>query len=108
MLVSKLPNGSIDRWNKTAYNIRKRQECEPSLSEMIEFVDQETTLVNDLMFSRKTLEWYNEKSEKPNGKRYKREKSLAIETKTGGHDIEECNELKKLRSKVFFKGTPNY
>ena len=77
MLVSKLPNGLIDRWNKTAYNIRKRQECEPSLSEMIEFVDQETTLVNDLMFSRKTLEWYNEKSEKPNGKRYKREKSLA-------------------------------
>ena len=63
MLISKLPNGLIDRWNKTAYNIRKRQECEPSLSEMIEFVDQETTLVNDLMFSRKTLEWYNEKSE---------------------------------------------
>ena len=30
------------------------------------------------------------------------------QTKTGGHDIEECNELKKLRSKVFFKGTPNY
>ena len=35
-------------------------------------------------------------------------KSLAIETKIGGHDIEECNELKKLRSKVFFKGTPDY
>ena len=26
MLVSKLPNGLIDRWNRTAYNIRKRHQ----------------------------------------------------------------------------------
>ena len=45
-------------WNRTAYNIRKRQECEPSLSDLIEFVDQETTLVNDPMFSREALECY--------------------------------------------------
>ena len=50
MLASKLPNGLIDRWNRTAYNIRKRQECEPSLNDLIEFVDQETSMVNDPMF----------------------------------------------------------
>ena len=55
MLVSKLPNGLIDRSNRTAYNIR-RQECEPSLSDLMKFVDQETTLVNDPIFSREALE----------------------------------------------------
>ena len=51
MLVSKLPNALIDRWNRIAYNIHKKHECEPNLSDLIEFVDQETTLVNDPMFS---------------------------------------------------------
>ena len=102
MLASKLPNGLINRWNRTAYNIRKRQECEPSLSDLIEFMDPEA------------IEWYSERSEKPNHKRYRRVKSLAIETKTGDspffsarHDTEECDEFKKLsvneRSKVSFR-----
>ena len=114
MLASKLPNGLIDRWNRTAYNIRKRQECEPSLNDLIEFVDQETSMVNDPMFPREALECYCENLEKPNGKRYRRVKSLRIETKinvcslcSARHGIEECDELKKLlcndRSKVFFK-----
>ena len=114
MLVSKLPSGLIDRWNRTTHNVRKRQDCEPSLGDLIEFVDQETTLVNDPMFSRETLEYYSERLKKPNDKRNRRVKSLVIETKIGGcpfcsarHDIEECNEFKKLpvneRSKVFFK-----
>ena len=98
MLVSKLPNGIIDRWNRNAYNIRKRQECEPSLSDLIEFVDKETTLINDPMFSREAIECFSEKSEISNDKRYRRVEWLIIE---------ECDELKKLpvneRSKVFFK-----
>ena len=84
------------------------------MSDLIEFVKQETTLVNDLMFSRESLECYNEKSQKPDEKRCRKVKSLTIETKIGDcplrstrHDIEECDELKKLpvneRSKVFFK-----
>ena len=65
MLVSKLPNGLIDRWNRTAYNIRKRHDREQNLSDLIAFVDEETTLVNDPMFSRNVLEEYNsEKHEK--------------------------------------------
>ena len=38
MLVSKLSNALIDRWNRIAYNIRKRHECEPSLSDLIELL----------------------------------------------------------------------
>ena len=84
------------------------------MSDLIEFVDQDTTLVNDPIFSREALECYSEKSEKPNEKRYRRVKSLAIETIicdcllcSARHDIEECGELKKLPvneiRKVFFK-----
>ena len=104
----------IDRWNRTTYNIRKRQECEPSLSDLIKFMDQETTLVNDPISSREELQGNSERSGKPNGKRYRRVESLAIEGKIGNcpfysarHDIERCDEIKKLQvnesSKVFFK-----
>ena len=89
------------------------------MSDLIEFVDQEATLVNDPMFSREVLECYSEKSEKPNDKRYRRMKSLTIETKIGDcslcsarHDIEKLDELKNLpdneRSKVFFKKKLRY
>ena len=65
MLVSKLPSGLIDRRTQTAYNIRKRHDHEPNLIDLIAFVDEETTLVNDPMLSRNTLEEYNsEKYEK--------------------------------------------
>ena len=84
------------------------------MSDLTEFVDQETTLINDLMFSREALECYSKKSEKANDKGYRRVKLLAIETKNGDcplcsarHDIEECDGLKKTpvneRSKAFFK-----
>ena len=66
------------------------------------------------MYSKEALECYSERSKKTNDKRYKRLKSLEIETKIGvcpfcyaKHDIEECEEFKKLpvneRSKIFFK-----
>ena len=56
MLVSKLPNGLIDKLNIAVYNIHKNHECEPSLGDLTEFMDQETTLVNDPMFSREEIE----------------------------------------------------
>ena len=114
MLVSKLPNALIDRWNRIAYNICKKYECEPNLSDLIEFVDQETTLVNDPMFSQQAIESFNGKREKQPERRNRRLKTLAIEAVeekcpicSSNHDIDECEDLKKLpvdeRSKVIFK-----
>ena len=80
MLVSKLPNGLIDRWNRTAFNIRKNRECEPSLSDLIEFVDQEITLVNDPMFSREAIEIFSGKSEKSLKRKSRKIKTTATET----------------------------
>ena len=78
MMVSKLPNGLIYRWNRCGYNIRKKHECEPFLSDLIELTDQETTLVNAPMFSRKALECYRSKPEKHNDREYRKIKPMAI------------------------------
>ena len=37
--ISKLANGLIYRWNGYGYNIREKHECEPYLSDLIEFID---------------------------------------------------------------------
>ena len=125
MLVLKLPNGLIDRWNRTAYNIRKRHDREPNLTDLIAFVYEETTLVNDPMFSRNALEEYNsekhEKYRKNGSERRRYEKGnhgvKAFATGADGdskcvycsanHDIDECDDFKKLpikeRSKFYFK-----
>ena len=62
----------FDRWNRTAYNIRKKHECESSLSGLIDVVDQETTLINDPMFSKETLECYSRKTEKKSDRKYRK------------------------------------
>ena len=115
MLVSKLPNSLIDRWNRNAYHLRKKQDCEPSLSDLITFVDEETVLVNDPMFSRDALEVYNsEEEDKKNRKDKRRINAFATEADSdkcvycaASHDIDACDDFKKLpikeRSKFYFK-----
>ena len=93
---------------------KKEYECEPNLSDPIELVDQETTLVYDPVFSWQVIESFNERSEEQSKRRNKRLKTLAAEVvekkcpiSSSNHDICECEDLKKLsvddRSKVFFK-----
>ena len=38
MLVFKLHN-ALNNWQNSAYNVCKRDECEPNLNDLIEFVD---------------------------------------------------------------------
>ena len=98
--------------DRTACNIRKKHDCELSLSELAEFVDQETTLVNNSMFSREALECYSGKLEKCYNIKYKKVKSIAIETMIGDYPLksectEDCDEFKGLpvnrESNVFFR-----
>ena len=114
MLLSKLPNGIIDRWNRTAYSIYKNHECEPSLSNLIEFVDQEKTLVNDSTFSQEAIGIFSGKSEKSLERKSRKIKTMATETAVekcpfcgGNHDVEQCEDFKKStvneRSKTFFR-----
>ena len=58
MLISKLPGGLMDRWNRTVQAVRRKQRREPDLQDLIQFVEEETTLVNDSLFSREALHEY--------------------------------------------------
>ena len=55
MLFSKLPNGVADRWNRKALMLRRSEQSEPSLKDFIEFLDEETVLVNGPIFSREAI-----------------------------------------------------
>ena len=46
VLVSKLPGGLRDRWNRTVQGIRRSYDREPCLSDFSGFVNEETILVN--------------------------------------------------------------
>ena len=52
MLISKLPGGLIDGWNRIVQAIRRKQRRKPDFQDLIQFVEEETTLINDPLFSR--------------------------------------------------------
>ena len=64
MLTANLPGGLMERWNRKVQAIRKRHLCEPNLQDLIKFVEEETVLVNDPLFSREALHEYTKDPEK--------------------------------------------
>ena len=52
ILVSKLPGSLRDRWNRKVQVVRRSFGREPCLSDFASFVHEETTLVNDPIFSK--------------------------------------------------------
>lgn len=99
-LVLTLSKCLIDRWNRTAYSFRKNHECDPSLSDLTDFVDRETTLVNYQIFSTDALECYSGKLENHCNRKYREMKSIAKDWQlpfcSAGHNMEESNKLKGL------------
>ena len=59
MLITKLPRGIMERWNRKVLNIR-----EPTLDDMTYFTE-EIVLMNDPLFSREVLADYHTKLECP-------------------------------------------
>ena len=51
----------MDRWNKTVQAIRRKQIRDLDLQDSIQFVEKETTLMNDPLFSREALHEYIKK-----------------------------------------------
>ena len=52
IIVSKLPGSLRDRWNRKVQVVRRSFGREPCLSDFASFVHEETTLVNDPIFSK--------------------------------------------------------
>ena len=45
----------MERWNRKVLNIKRCQVREPTLDDMTDFIEEETILMNDLLFSREAL-----------------------------------------------------
>ena len=71
ILVSKLPGSLRDRWNRKVQTVRKNSGREPCLSDFASFVLEETTLVNDPIFSKDALLEYVQTPEKKHNKKKK-------------------------------------
>ena len=56
----------MDRWNRTVQAIRRKQIRESDLQYLIQFVEEETTLMNDLLFSIEAVHEYARGPEKQN------------------------------------------
>ena len=64
IIVSKLPSGLRDRWNRKVQDIRMSYDREPFLSDFFGFLNEETILINDPIFSREAVQEYVKHSEK--------------------------------------------
>ena len=80
ILVSKLPRSLRDRWNRKVQVVRRSFGREPCLSDFASFVHEETTLVNDPIFSKDAVLEYAQTPEK---KHYKKKKYGSFATKRG-------------------------
>ena len=61
MLLPKLPGQLRDRWNREVYCIRAKHSREPQFKDLINYVNKETTLVSDPLFSKEAVEQYLDK-----------------------------------------------
>ena len=62
-LKSKLPVNAREKWNMKVLSIRQHRVKDAELAEFIDFINHETLLASDSLFSREALKVYVEKKE---------------------------------------------
>ena len=110
MLLSKLPRSVRDKWTRKVLTTRRMGNREPEVADFIQFVDDETLIVTDPVFSKEAAEHYVEK--KPS---YKKGKILAFATRNEDnpdisiyynerHKLESCKSFmeKTLKERIRF------
>jgi len=94
-----------DRWNKSVYNLRKQRQAEPTLSHLIQLVDEEASLASDPLFSRGALNEVDKRNTTHGVKSFyadfptevvRDDKSCVVCDKT--HDLEKCPKYNALKS----------
>ena len=61
MLLSKLSGNLKDTWVGLVMKVRRKEQREATLCDFIDFISEETMLVNNPLFSKEAIEPYNEK-----------------------------------------------
>ena len=60
-LTSKLPGNARDKWNRKVLSIQRHRAEDPELADFIDFINEETLLASEPLFSREALKVYVEK-----------------------------------------------
>ena len=61
MLLSKLSGNLRDKWVGLVMKVRRKKQREATLCDFIDFISEETMLVNNPLFSKEAIEPYTEK-----------------------------------------------
>ena len=61
MLLSKLSGNLRDKWVGLVMKVRRKEQREATLCDFIDFISEETMLVNNPLFSKEAIEPYTEK-----------------------------------------------
>ena len=106
LMISKFPRHIRDRWNRKVLSIRRRHKREPTLSDLTYFIEEETALVNDPLFSNNAYDEYLEKPVRPARRSLKMnltgtkeddcEKKQCQMCQKFNHDLDACYKYKKL------------
>ena len=94
-MISKFPRHIRDRWN------RKRHQWESTLSDLFYFIEEESALVNDPLFSNSTVNECLQKPVKPARKSFKMNLTGAKEDRNQKKECQMCQ--KNLDLDVCFK-----
>ena len=81
-LISELPMSVGDRWNRRVQFTRKNQPREQDLTDFIKFVEEETELFNDPLYSREAVDQHTARKQRERNnfsKRDRESETLAIQ-----------------------------
>ena len=96
-LLSKLKGTARDKWSRKVLTRCRRHKREPDLIDFIHFVNDETLIVSDSIFSKEAIELNSRRvtvssfATKDNGKEHIENKSADYIYCTEDHKLDKCN-----------------
>ena len=63
-LLAKFPCNMKDRWNRLTYNLRRHRERDAEFADPVIFIEEETILITDPMFSSDAPESFMDKAQR--------------------------------------------
>ena len=86
-----LPNNIQDKWTGRVGKIRKNRKIEASFKDFVEFVEEEASILNDPVYSRRG---FKEKKEGLLKVCVTKERKIFCKMCSGNHDMDDCEEFK--------------
>ncbi|XP_066928826.1 uncharacterized protein [Clytia hemisphaerica] len=108
VIVSKLPVGLRERWNRESFSLRLREKREAALKDILVFVEKEATLASDPLFSKEAMgerENLDKPQERSGGGKKLRNFGVKIQCENcnSDHPLEKCHSFKRLKPREKFQ-----